>query len=511
MANWDTAAAWHYHNGTKHPHGYLMNPGHRFNPMQHPVLFKTYSDLEAIPLSVDTSPRSVPALSAIASDAVHAGDRRIPDVGALARILYFSAGVTKKIAYQWADMSFRAAACTGALYHIELYVVCGDIPGLAAGVYHFDSREQALRQLRNGDYRQVLTEAAGGESGIANAPATIAYTDVFWRNACKYQAREYRHTFWDCGTVLANTLAIAAADRIPAKVVVGFVDESVNQLLDLDTRREVAVALLPVGEAAGTITEDSPEVRPMSLRTASISDHELDFPAIWEVHAASSLPTAEEVASWRSGTRPATTSEPSGRLFQLEPSTAEEMSQDSIEAVIIRRGSSRRFTHDSITFQQLSTALDRAIRGIPADFSPPPGVKLNDLYLIVNAVDGLPPGAYAFHPDRRALELLVEGDFRQEAGDLGLHQDLPADASVNVYFLSELVPILDQFGNRGYRAAQLEAAIMAGKLYLAAYAQRFGATGLTFYDDAVIDYFSPHAQDKSVMFLIALGKRARRR
>ena len=479
--------------------------------MQHPVLFKTYSDLEPIPLSVDTSPRNVPALSAIASDTVHAGDQATPDVGALARILYFSAGVTKKIAYQWADMFFRAAACTGALYHIELYVVCGDIPGLRAGVYHFDSREQAFRQLRSGDYRQVLSKAAGGESGIASAPATIAYTDVFWRNACKYQAREYRHTFWDCGTVLANTLAISAADRIPAKVVVGFVDESVNQLLDLDTRREVAVALLPVGDAAGARTVDSPEVRPMSLTTAAISDHELDFPAIWEVHEASSLPTAEEVASWRGGTRPATTSEPSGRLFPLLPSAAEEMSQDSIESVIIRRGSSRRFTHDSITFQQLSTALDRATRVIPADFSQPPGVKLNDLYLIVNAVDGLGPGAYAFHPDRRALELLVEGDFRQEAGDLGLHQDLAADASVNVYFLSELDPILDQFGNRGYRAAQLEAAIMAGKLYLAAYAQRFGATGLTFYDDAVIDFFSPHAQDKSVMFLIALGKRAHRR
>ena len=62
-----------------------------------------------------------------------------------------------------------------------------------------------------------------------------------------------------------------------------------------------------------------------------------------------------------------------------------------------------------------------------------------------------------------------------------------------------------RFGNRGYRAAQLEAAVLGGRLYLAAYGQGFGASGLTFYDDEVTDFFSPHAAGKSVMFLVALG------
>ncbi|MFQ6030391.1 MAG: nitroreductase family protein, partial [Dehalococcoidia bacterium] len=94
---------------------------------------------------------------------------------------------------------------------------------------------------------------------------------------------------------------------------------------------------------------------------------------------------------------------------------------------------------------------------------------------------------------------------------LGLNQALPADASVDIFFLSDLNPILDRFGNRGYRSAQLDASITAGKIYLAAYAQRLGATGLTFFDDEVTRFFSPHAEGKSVMFLVALGKRARRR
>ncbi|MCZ6484813.1 MAG: hypothetical protein O6826_03860, partial [Acidobacteria bacterium] len=103
------------------------------------------------------------------------------------------------------------------------------------------------------------------------------------------------------------------------------------------------------------------------------------------------------------------------------------------------------------------------------------------------------------------LELLKEGNFRSKAGYLGLEQALPADASANIYFLADLKPILKRFGNRGYRAVQLEAGILGGKLYLAAYAQRLGATGLTFYDDDVIEFFSPHAEGKSAIFLMALG------
>jgi hypothetical protein len=88
---------------------------------------------------------------------------------------------------------------------------------------------------------------------------------------------------------------------------------------------------------------------------------------------------------------------------------------------------------------------------------------------------------------------------------LGLGQELPADAAVNVYSLANLSEVLARFGNRGYRAAQIEGGITGGRLYLAAYAQRFGASGLTFFDDEVTEFFSPHAAGKSVMFLVALG------
>jgi len=39
-----------------------------------------------------------------------------------------------------------------------------------------------------------------------------------------------------------------------------------------------------------------------------------------------------------------------------------------------------------------------------------------------------------------------------------------------------------------------------------AYGLGLGASGLTFFDDGVTRFFSPHAQGKSTMFLMALGK-----
>ena len=165
--------------------------------------------------------------------------------------------------------------------------------------------------------------------------------------------------------------------------------------------------------------------------------------------------------------------------------------------------------------------LDRATRGIAADFLDGSDGTLNQLYVIVNDVDDLPQGSYVFHRERGdgnrgdgergELEQLAQGDLRAQAGHLDLGQPLAADASVNIYMLTDLQSVLDRYGNRGYRMAQTEASIMGGRLYLGAYAQRLGATGLTFFDDDVTEFFSPHAEGKSVMFLVAMGRPGRRR
>src|SRR6202521_4353419 len=527
--NANAEAAWNYHEATKHSYTSVRTNPHFLDFSNQPLPFKVYTSVEPAHMPTEVRQTGVAALSAIAGSVpahTPVQTNTAPDFEAVAQLLFLSAGITRQRKYSGGEIYFRAAACTGALYEVELYLVCGDLANLQAGVYHFAPAEFGLRQLRAGDYRSVLVEAAGGEAAIAHAPLTIVCTCTYWRNAWKYQARTYRHFGWDNGTLLANLLAVAAALGLPAKVVCGFVDATVNRLLDVDSQREVAFSLVALGHDSGLSAQSAPpsqtapqvlaDVSPLGFETVPLSRDEIDYPLMREMHAASSLNSAEEVAAWRGRTpldptRIASLPPPAGPIIQLTPLSDAEMPRDPIEQVILRRGSSRQFARTPISLTQLSTMLDRATRGIPADFLNPFGSQLNHLYLLVHAVEGLESGAYVFHRDHRVLECLKPGNFRDQAGYLGLEQQLPADAAVDIFFLADLRPIFDRFGNRGYRGVQLEAGILGGKLYLAAYAERLGATGLTFYDDDVTRFFSPHAEGKSAIFLIAVGNSAKLR
>ncbi len=378
--------------------------------------------------------------------------------------------------------------------------------------YHFNPADVSLRLLRKGDFRRNLAQATAMEPAVAQTPATIICTGTYWRNSWKYQARTYRHFGWDNGTLLANMLAVSAASGLPAEIVLGFVDTEVNRLLDLDTRREVCLCLVPIGRTSESSLPAAKEAPALGLETIPLSEREIEYPTMLEMHDASSLTFAEEVAQWR-GKRPVlASSPPAGEEVQLQDLPEEELPKDTIEQVILRRGSTRAFDKTaSITLAQLSTILDYATRGLPADFLEPRGTKLNDLYLIVHSVQGLKPGTYFFRRAPCTLELLKAGEFRAEAHHLGLEQELPADACVDIFFLADLKRILEQYGNRGYRAVQVEAGAIGGRIYLATYAQHLGATGLTFFDDDVINFFSPHAKDKSAIFLLAIGKPLKRK
>ena len=491
MGNDRIQAARDYHDGTKHPGGNLMSRAHTFDPMRRPMPFKIYSSLEPMPLPRDLSPVDVPALTAVARDTAPCEAHRTPDIDSLARILHYSAGITKLLKYPWGDMTFRAAACTGALYHIELYLVCGDLPGLAAGVYHFDPSETALRRLRAGHdrlHRRGLAQRLQ-VPGPRVPPRLLGFGD---------------HSGQLAGRLLGTWAALQRGGRLLGRdggpaAGPGYAKRDGG---GAPTGRPRTGR--PGRPAAGGGSSGAGDDADLRLR-AGLSGHTGVSPII----VAFDQGRGRGLAGARASGAPAP--EPMGRLTALEPQSEPDAQGSPLESVIVRRGSTRRFSQGPITFAELSTTLNRAMGDVPADFHEPPSRPFNDAYLIANAVDGLDAGAYFFHRERQTLELLEAGELRTEAGHLGLDQSLPADASINIFMMTDLERVLERFGNRGYRAAQLEASVTAGRVYLAAYALGLGATDLTFFDDAVTDFFSPHAQGKSAMFLVAVGKRARRR
>ena len=496
--NRHSEAARRYHDATTHSPQSVRTSGHRLDWDTKPEPFKIYPDLPVVPLPRDFP---VPARDALPAISTAPAAETIFDLERLAAILFFTAGVTKRKEYPGGGvMYFRAAPSTGGLYQTEVYVVAGDVAGLTPGVYHFSPGDFALRRLRDGDFRGALA-IASADDDIGGHPATLALTGLYWRNTWKYQARGYRHLFWDSGSMLANLLAAASALDVSARAVTGFVEIEVNGLLGLDGEKEGALLLAPLG-GAGDPAPVSPVITALSPSVIPLSPSEADYPLLRDAYANSSLDTESEVQAWREAVWPPATA-PRGSVIALPAPRA--VAGRSLAETIVARGSTREFSGAAIGAEELSAALWHATRGWPADV---PG-GLVGLYLSVHAVEGIEPGAYAYHPGAHALEIIRRGEFRGESAHLCLDQALGGMSAATVFFLSDLSRLLEAFGNRGYRLANLEAGLIGGRLYLAAYGQRFGASGLTFYDREVAAFFAPHAAGKDALFVTALGRSVR--
>ena len=487
-----SGAARRFHDATVHTPYSVRASGHTLDWDNKPFPFKVYTDAPAVALPREIDMVATPALQALASPGPPAGRLTL---AALTALLYYAAGVTKRRTYPGGgEVLFRAAASTGALYQTEVYVVAGDVDGLEPGLYHFCPGDFMLRRLRTGDVRAALAQAAV-EPALARRAATLVLSAIYWRNTWKYQARGYRHLFWDSGTMLANALGIGEALGLEPRVFTGFVDAEVNHLLGIDPEREAALELLALGPESAAATPAGP-LPALAHDVMPLSSEEVDYPALREIHQTSSLTSAAEVAPWRA--RPAPPSGGPRSLVALPPPARDSR---PLGEAIQRRGSTRRFNHAPLTAEELATALWAATLPVAVDVAD----GLVDLYVIVNAVEGLAPGAYAYWSGR-GLELVREGEFRREAAYLTLEQALGGDAAATIFFLAPLDAILDAWRDRGYRLVNLRAGIAGGRAYLVAYSMGFGASGLTFYDTEVAHFFAPHAAGRDAIFVTALGR-----
>jgi len=501
--NHDTAYALNYHESTKHSEISLRTSGHYLDWANKPSQFKIYEDLTSISLPKNFPKPEAEPLMAISGRAVQTEPLNL-GLTELAELLYFSAGLTRKYRFGGELHYMRAASATGALYPIELYVVAGDIAGLEAGVYHFDPLGFQLSRMRKGDYRAEL--AAASNDSIALAPATIAFTSLAWKNAWKYEARSYRHWFWDGGVIAANLMALSASIGSSTQIIQGFVDQIVNELLGLQDEEEATICLSPVGLGGQQSKDHSLKgIVPIQPKVQPLSEEETKYAAIWEAHRASFLQSKDEVEKW---TKVRLETSNSHRTtypkIPVPPPIIEATRFTKLGEVILHRGSTRRFSRSPITLSQLSTVLRTSTGPISRDYLPE-SESLIEAYFIANAVEGLAPGSYFYSGEQKSLEELKRGEFRQMSAYLCLGQPLFGEASVVVFLMTRLREVLGALGNRGYRAAQLEGGIVAGKIYLSAYALGLGASGSTFYDDAVTEFFSPHSKEKSTMIAVGLG------
>jgi SagB-type dehydrogenase family enzyme len=482
------------HGTATHPGGVLVDfvP---LDPTNRPAPFKRYPDVATFPLPTDLGTDSVPAAPVLSGQAP-------PGVGpvdavVLARLLFFCGGVTRS----WSSPGggqvwFRAAMSAGNLHPVEIYVVTADLPGVAAAVYHFAPLEFGLTPLRPGDWRACLAGAAA-ESAVAAAPVSLVLTGIPWRTAWKYGERGWRHLYWDAGTLLANLLATAAAHGLPARVLMGFADAEVAHLVSVDGVEEFPLAVVAVGQDdPASVASEKPA--PLQAETAPLSPRPLVFPLVTEAQSGGALADAAAVTAWRSGA--SNVGEPAENETEIPPG----IDGSSIEEVVLRRGSTRQMRRQPVPPEVLTWGMSVAARPVPSDFTPA-GWTLLQHWLSVHGVAGTESGTGRWRAGH--LETVRGGDFRAAAQQLCLGQPLGGDSAYTAFHCADLEPLLGALGSRGYRAAQLEAGVAAGRLALAAFTFHCGATGLTFFDDAVSAFFATPA---ACMLATAVGAPAYR-
>jgi SagB-type dehydrogenase family enzyme len=511
MPNSDTSAARSFHDATKLSYISLATK---------PPLYKSYPGLPTVALPAEMPSPEAPTLPAVGG--VMSASQGPLDLAAIAQLLHYSAGLIRRSTLRTAgEVHYRAAASAGALYPIELYMVCGDLPGLDAGVYHYGPATNSLSLLRTGDYRGNLAEASAGHPGVADAPATIVCSCVFWRSAWKYRERGYRYCYWDLGTISANLLTAGAAERVPVGLRFGFVDRSLCGFLGLNGIDEAPAMLASIGAPAGELVPGSGDVPGLITQESNdlVSGAE-PYPVSRRLHAASWLQTRSDVGEWNreAGANAGSDRdelEGTGEGFRPLRSGPDGSFQGDIDLTLFEsaplgecirsRGSTRRFSLEPISWEAFRSVIGTVTTGINAPNFREGLAPYMNLYFIVNAVEGLASGAYHYNPFYKGLRLLKAGNFREMAGHLGFEQALPADAAAVGFITADLKAADAAFGARGYRLVQTLAGIIGGRLYLGMHSVGLGATGLTFYDDSVIEFFSPHAAGQECVFVVPMG------
>jgi hypothetical protein len=395
-----------------------------------PLFYKRYAEgLPRTELPRDLPPTAAPAIGVLAGTAeVAEGDL---DLAQLARLLYLSAGVVRTSKRRnGITHLFRAAGSAGGRFPLELYALVPEgHDGLPAGVHWYDPAGHALVQ--------VGPPPAGGD------PA-IVVTGVPWRTGWRYRERGYRHIYWDAGTMLAQTLAVGHSAGLPARLWTTFPDRAVTELVGADGIHEWPVAVAGLGSRPPALTSTGAAV------AGEVDTDPVEFPL--------------ETAAQRAGDG-SVLGEP---WPEGDPVDVPYSGGEPVEAVVLIRGSQRRMDPTrGVPQNVLTTGLAVAVRGI-------------DLpqFVAVHDVEGVAPGIYRW-PELRVP--IHAGNQRQELFRVSLEQGLSRDAAFVVITAADVAALDD----RGYRAAQLAAGLVEGRLHLLAYAMGAGATGMTFLDSEI--------------------------
>ena len=365
--------------------------------------------------------------------------------------------------------------------------------------------------LKGGQLFAGLESAASNPQAYQPAAATLLLTAVFDRTAWKYKERAYRYVLMDAGHVAFQLALVSASLGMAAPLTARFDDGRINQLLGLDSGKEAALLLMPLGRALQEEQEWAPLPEP-GFGTRPISPGEqtelfalvhhgtgLARDGSWEERP----PGRPDRGRPQEGAQgPGSAARPGKEHLLPRPVQGREL----YPAIRARR-SRREYQAGDLGQDELAAlclaAVGRGPRQVPFfGISPRLGLRV-----VVRAAKGLAPGVYLYHPEQGSLSLEKEGDLSTSLAAACLHQDACREAAA-LFAISLPWDELDHGdGDRGYRYTCILAGLVGGGLYLQASSLGLGVCGIgAFEDQAVSTAVGVDPDKEAVLYLVAVGR-----
>jgi SagB-type dehydrogenase family enzyme len=164
----------------------------------------------------------------------------------LSTLLYYSAGIKNK-SDDDLNQSRRHYPSGGARYPLEMYVCIQHCSEIDAGVYHYNVKGHHLEKLLDSSYTKQLYNAVL-YPWAAEAPILCIVTAVWDRTFMKYNDFGYRSVLLEAGYLGQNMQLVAQAMHIKSCPLLGFDNQEIEKLLDIQNEDESSICLTIFGK-----------------------------------------------------------------------------------------------------------------------------------------------------------------------------------------------------------------------------------------------------------------------
>jgi SagB-type dehydrogenase family enzyme len=395
----------------------------------------------------------------------------------------------------------RGTASGGGLYPVSIYLVAGPSSSLAPGVYHYSPTHHALQRLLVGDVSGDVRAALGGRCDDADTFFVLGIK--YWQNAFKYNSFSFHAVTMDVGTVLGTWTMWSRARGRAVEPHLWFDEPALAHLLGVESPHEGIHAVVPLG-GPGAVTTAAPTGARVAVRDQERSAVSYGFEAVERMQAETLAGCLDVPAA--GALDPALPSYDDPVLVPLPAAPA--MTADVRTALRERRSSFGRFQGDPMPAAELGALLAAGQAGALVTEATPAGVRIATLYAFVNHVEGIEPGAYRYHPDEHALELVVagsQGQFLQDNYFLSNYNMEQAGAVLVPTIRTHAV--LDAVGSRGYRLVNATIGAISQATYTAAAALGTGCgVALGFDNISFIEALGLEESGEKPLLVMAVGR-----